>query len=221
MQIKGWGSQEISGKVPEEGDTLDSPLAAVHENGKLCEESPTLLSSSLFHWRNERGSEGFLSTAWHSHSPMPLPGVRHLVGQDWWHREGRQGWGVGRWGSTVSIHFRALVNAICWSISGTRGGTHWLAPLAKAIQPTTHSLSFSLAHTLAKIHRCAHTPHPHEVNPLKSWTPDLKLDSITRAGFLLYKARLGWKRAITAWGGSGCCSHCTQWNAWDIGGIVS
>lgn len=202
MQIKGWGSQEISGKVPEEGDTLDSPLAAVHENGKLCEESPTLLSSSLFHWWNERGSEGFLSTGWHSHSPMPLPGVRHLVGQDWWHREGRQGWGVGRWGSTVSIHFRALVNAICWSISGTRGGTHWLRWQRPFSQP--------------KIHWRAHTPHPHEVNPLKSWTPDLKLDSITRAGFLLYKARLGWKWAIAAWGG--CCS---QWNAGDVGGIVS
>lgn len=63
MQIKGWGSQEISGKVPEEGDTLDSLLAAVHENGKLCEESPTLLSSSGFHWPNERASEGFLSAA--------------------------------------------------------------------------------------------------------------------------------------------------------------
>lgn len=219
MQIKGWGSQEISGKVPEEGDTLDSPLAAVHENGKLCEESSTLLSSSLFHWRNERGSEGFLSTAWHSHSPMPLPGVRHLVGQDWWHREGRQGWGVGRWGSTVSIHFRALVNAICWSISGTRGGTHWLRWQRPFSQPPT--LFLSRTHARKDTPMRAHTPHPHEVNPLKSWTPDLKLDSITRAGFLLYKARLGWKRAITAWGGSGCCSHCTQWNAWDIGGIVS
>lgn len=150
MQIKGWRSQEISGEMPKEGDTLDSLLAAVHENGKLCEESPTLLSASDFHWGSERAREGFLCVGGHSHSPMPLLGVRHLVGQDWWHMEGRQGWGVGRWGRAASIQVRALVNAICWSISGTRGGTLRLCWQRPFNQPPT--LFISLAHTDARAH---------------------------------------------------------------------
>lgn len=103
-------------------------------------------------------------------------GVRHLVGQDWWHMEGRRGWGVGRWGGPTSIQVRALVNAICWSISGTRGGTLglcWQRPFKK---PPTLFISLD---TLMR----AHTPRPHEVNPLESWTPHLKLDSITSADF--------------------------------------